>query len=220
MKKSLKSAILIPFVIVFLTTFVGITSIQIYKFEKRVNTLGEEKMLSITNSIKLKLDNFLEEPLYLGIAIRNLIASNSLNTSHDLSTMQKYLSSTVSDVYHYLPQIQVVGFGNDKSEYVGVRKGENNNHLILKDSRTKGLMTFFSGDTIDSTAVMTVNNYDPKTRPWYVAAAQASSPVWSTIYTSIDVYNKPTLRFLLLFHSRVLLNNPMVFCHSISASNI
>ncbi len=190
MKRSLQSAILIPFIIVFFITFIGITSIQLFNFENRIESIGKRKTNSITNSIKMKLDNYLKEPLHIGMAIGSLISSEHLNTHKNLSHIQNYLHAIISGVYHNLPQIDVVGYGNSKSEYVGFRKGEVNNHLILKDSRTQGLMTFFEGDSISSDTAMTVNSYDPQTRPWYVSAIEASAPVWSTIYNSIDIYNK------------------------------
>ncbi len=190
MKRSLKSAILIPFIVVFFITFIGITSVQFYKFENRIESLGKRKTLAITNSIKLKLDNFLKEPLHLGMAISNLISLEHLNSYKDLSHIQSYLHATTSDMYHNLPQVDVVGYGNSNSEYVGFRKGKHHSHLLLKDERTQGLMTFFAGDSIGSDTVMTVNNYDPQTRPWYISAIEASSPVWSTIYNSIDIYDK------------------------------
>ncbi|MCZ4370314.1 EAL domain-containing protein [Vibrio diazotrophicus] len=191
MKRSLKSAILIPFIVVFFITFIGITSIQIYKFEQQSRMLGEKKILSITNNIKTKLDNFLKETMHFGMVIGNVIASNEYNKGHDISNVQDYLHSTVTDVYHLLPQVEVVGFGSSSADYVGFRKGENgDNQLILKDSRTKGRLTFYSGDSVSSDAMMTVNNYDPRNRPWYLSVLEAKNPIWSTLYTSIDVYNK------------------------------
>ncbi len=189
MKRSLKSAILIPFIIVFFITFSGITTIQLYKFEQRIGGMSEKKMLSITNSIKIKLDNFLKEPLHLGMAIRNLIFTQGHNGDGDLSNIQNDLYSTISDVYHLLPQVDVIGFGSHNAEYVGFRKSDNDgNQLVLKDKRTNGHLMFFNGTDIDSGALMTVNHYDPRTRPWYVTASEEKSPMWSTLYTSIDPY--------------------------------
>lgn len=190
MKKSLKSAIIIPFVIIFFITFIGISVVQLYKFEQRIGGMGQKKMLSITNSIEMKLDHFLKEPLHLGVAIGNLISSDSTKNAQELSKVQHYLNSVISDLYEQVPQIDIVGYGTNSAEYVGYRKGDDNKaHLIVKDSRTEGKMTFFDGDSTQSDIVMVVNHYDPRDRPWYVSAVQASAPVWSSIYTSVYEYS-------------------------------
>lgn len=191
MKRNLKSAILIPFIAVFFITFIGITSIQIYKSEQQNKILGEKKILSITNNIKIKLDSFLQETMHFGRVISNVIGSNGYNKSSDISNVQNYLHSTVTDVYHLLPQVEVVGFGSNSADYVGFRKGvDGDNQLILKDSRTNGRLTFYSGDSVSSDALMIVNNFDPRNRPWYLSALEAKKPIWSTLYNSIDIYNK------------------------------
>lgn len=190
MKKSLKSAIIIPFVIIFFITFIGISAVQLYKFEQRIAGMGEKKMLSITNSIEMKLDHFLKEPLHLGAAIGNLIASDNTKNAQELSKVQHYLNSIISDLYEQVPQIDIVGYGTNSAEYVGYRKGPDKKaHLIVKDSRTDGKMTFFDGDSIFSETVMVVSNYDPRNRPWYESAVQANAPVWSNIYTSVYEYS-------------------------------
>ncbi len=190
MKKSLKSAIIIPFIIIFVITFIGISAVQLYKFEQRIAAMGEKKMLSITNSIEIKLDHFLKEPLHLGAAIGNLVASGISNDDKELSKVQYYLNSVISDIYEQVPQIDIVGYGTDSADYVGFRKGDENQPLlIVKDGRTDGKMTFFDGDSIQSDTVMTINNYDPRERPWYLSALQANAPVWFNIYTSVYEYN-------------------------------
>ncbi len=185
MKKSLKSAIVTPFVIIFFITFIGVTSVQLYNFEQRIVLMGEKKMLSITDSIKIKLDHFLKEPLHLGVAMANLIASSSVKKEPDLTQVQDYFHSAISDIYEQIPQIDIIGYGSNIGEYVGFLKGEDGNtHLILQDERTSGKMTFFDGDSTQSATAMIVNNYEPRERPWYLAAQRKNIPTWSGIYTS------------------------------------
>ncbi|CAE6935360.1 EAL domain-containing protein [Vibrio sp. B1FLJ16] len=193
MRKSLKSAIVIPFIIIFVITFFGVSIVQFYNYEKRVGILGNDKMLSVSDSIKIKLDHFLNEPLHLAMVMAKIIESENVTKEKELSRIQIYLKNFISNVNVEVPQIDIVGYGSESSNYIGYQKNsDNKSQLILKDQRTNGKMTFFSDDSPKSNTVMVINDYDPRDRPWYSFAVDMKRPVWSDIYTSI--YNStPTI---------------------------
>ncbi|CAE6939445.1 an EAL and a GGDEF domain [Vibrio sp. B1FLJ16] len=193
MSRSLKSAIITPFVIIFFITFVGMTAFQLYQFEQRIGDVGAKKMSAVTESVGIRLDYFLKNPLYVGKAVANLIAFDNVKQDQDLSLVQHYLKITVSDSYKQIPQIDMIGYGTDSGDYVAYRKSDNNeSQLILKDKRTDGKMTFFEGRSTQSDASMIISRYDPRERPWYSRAMQTNTATWSDVYTSVFEYH-PTL---------------------------
>lgn len=192
MKNNLKPAILVPFIVTFLITFFSISAFQIYKSEQRMVTLSSGKLSLISNGIHSKLDEFLKEPLQLGMSISNVISSASDIEEDALLNMKKHMFSAFSGVYHHLPQVQLVGFGYENGDFVGFRKGEGeHDHLLLKDNTTNGQLIFYSDKTVNGEPLLSVPNYDPTERSWYHAAIEANGPVWSSLYNSYDIYTVP-----------------------------
>ncbi|VFS51776.1 cache domain-containing protein [Budvicia aquatica] len=58
--------------------------------------------------------------------------------------------------------------------------------LILKDSRTDGVLNFYSGISMESPVRNAIHHYDPRMRSWYRDADKNKLSSWSVAYQDID----------------------------------
>ncbi len=191
MMKNLKSAILIPFIVVFLLTFSTIYFIHFINHDKTLRKLSDNKVTAISNTVETKLEQFLNEPLSFAMALSHMIDFSSIEESHDLSRLQRRMQSVMTKAYHLIPQIELIGFGCQNGDLISFKKHKDDSersYLILKDARTKGILNFYSEETLDSAVTMSLSDYDPTQRPWYQDGVKAGKPSWSSVYNTVGFY--------------------------------
>ncbi len=211
MDRSLKNAILLPFIVVFFLTFLVIFIIHFLNHENNVRNLSYERMHLIADSVETKLEYFFNEPLHMGMFINNSLINSSDNDIHHI---QSNLYSTMKDVYHLLPQIDLVGYGTQSGDFVAVKKSGNGEfNLVLKDKRTDSQLNFYDGNSTYSPIIMSLNTYNNDARPWFLVAKEATKPTWTGVYESVGFYDedKSTISAVIPNY-----NNEQVFQGSLS----
>ncbi len=85
--------------------------------------------------------------------------------------------------------VSYIDVGTEKGDFVGVeRMVDGTLSLELKNANTEGaLHTFKLDDQRRRVSKKVRPEYDPRSRPWYVAAIQAGEPTWSEIYPFFSV---------------------------------
>ena len=86
-------------------------------------------------------------------------------------------------------EVSYVGVGTETGDFVGVeRMADGTINLEFKNARTGGaLHTFKLDESMQRMSKKVRVEYDPRSRPWYVAAIQAGAPTWSKIYPFFSV---------------------------------
>jgi sigma-B regulation protein RsbU (phosphoserine phosphatase) len=86
-------------------------------------------------------------------------------------------------------EVSYVEVGTETGDFVGVeRMADGTMNLELKNARTGGaLHTFKLDEDMQRMSKKVRAEYDPRSRPWYVAAIQAGEPTWSSIYPFFSV---------------------------------
>jgi adenylate cyclase len=80
--------------------------------------------------------------------------------------------------------VSYIDVGTEEGDFIGAeRMADGTINLELKNAMTGGaLQTFKLDETMGRVSKKARPNYDPRSRPWYVAAIQAGEPTWSEIY--------------------------------------
>ncbi|NCO47270.1 MAG: diguanylate cyclase, partial [Vibrio sp.] len=194
---TLKTAVVLPFVMIFLITIGVIVGVQKYSYEEMVDDISSKQLSSLNANVEQRLISFLDEPFQASLALSHTIGFSQFYSADDVSKVEGYLLASFETLYRPLEQIDVIGFGGEQAEYVGFRKEIGDSFtLMVKDNRTQQNLVIYSGKTINQDIRSTIADYDPRTRPWYTPVAQSLSPSWSPIYTNVDERQEITLSAL------------------------
>ena len=178
----------IPIRIIFIVPFVaqiliavGVTGwLSFDNGQSAVNDLAAQLRNEITARIGQQLDTFLTAPRVASQMNADAIRLGQLDLD-DLRSWQPYL-------YHQsqlFNAFELIYFGSEKGEYVGLqRKADNPLEFEIMTDLHPGVVQEYVLDDQGRPADEPKGdyNYDPRVRPWYIAAVQAGQPTWSDIY--------------------------------------
>jgi len=191
---TLRSAVMLPFTLLLLLTVTIITLVQNNSYERMQSKISAKLLNSYSENIKVNLDRFLEQPFNTTLAIADNIQRNQLYQASDLTEIEDYLHSAISDIYYQQTQINTIAFGSEAKDYVGFRKHENQDiSLMLQDKRTNHELEFYRGASSDDIIEHSIRNYDPTIRPWYAPFAETKTAGWAKIYSNVDEKNTFTI---------------------------
>ncbi|MGG5571510.1 EAL domain-containing protein [Vibrio diazotrophicus] len=193
----LKTAVLLPFVIIFSVTFGVIAFVQKANYEQMVQDISSKQLTYLTNNVEQRLYNFLEEPFLANLSLSHNLGFSHLFQKGDTQKIEDFFRFNFSQIYKSIPQIDSAGFGGINAEYVGFRKENDHNYtLMVQDKRTQNKLVIYQNDIISNNIRTVIENYDPRERPWYVPVAEHHKPMWSSIYTNADERQEITLSSL------------------------
>ncbi len=194
---TLKTAVVFPFVLIFLFAIGIIVVVQKNNYEDMVADVSAKQLSTLTSNVSLELRNFLNRPFQASLQLSHGLGFNQLYHTNNTADIQPYLLSGFQNIYQDIPQIDAIGFGGIDAEYVGFRKEPNKKYtLMVKDRRTQDQLVIYRSDTITDDIRSVVKDYDPRVRPWYVPVAQTEHPMWSPIYANVDERQDITLSAL------------------------
>ncbi|WP_443088791.1 HAMP domain-containing protein [Vibrio sp. M250220] len=196
-KITLRTAVVLPFVLIFIFTIGVIIAVQKNSYEEMVVDISSKQLSALTENVRLELNSFLNEPFQASLALSHSIGFNELYRSGDTSNIEQYLLTSFRDLYNTFPQLDVIGFGGESAEYVGFRKEPDKSYtLMVQDNRTQYKLVIYRGKVINENVRSVIDNYDPRVRPWYAPVAKMRLPMWSSIYANADERQEITLSAL------------------------
>ena len=186
-RPSLRTAIAVPFVLLFAAT----VALQALTQQRHVDRLIHEESVrlldSLTASARNRLAQFLDQPFRIQLSVADAIARHDLYKPGDMSGVQRYLRGVYGELYRDQQQLSVLSFGSQTGDYAGLRREPGGGFsLMLKDASTQGHLRIYREDRINSGVLAEFPDYDPRTRPWYTPVAEHGRPTWSSIYTNAD----------------------------------
>ncbi|MBW3697665.1 EAL domain-containing protein [Vibrio sp. T187] len=194
---TLRTAVVLPFVMIFLLTIGVIVLAQKSSYEEMVNDISAKQLTSLTANVNKSLSTFLQEPFNAALALSHSIGFNHQYQAGNLDVIQDYMLDSFTDLYQTIPQLDVLGFGSEATNYVGFRKESNAGYtLMLQDSRTNDQLVIYRGRQMTSDIRSVITGYDPRIRPWYAPVAEVRRPAWSSIYANVDERQEITLSAL------------------------
>ena len=194
---TLRTAVVLPFVMIFLFTIGVMVFTQKSSYEEMVRDVSARQLTSLTENVHKSLAEFLEKPFHANLSLSHNIGYHQLYHPGNLREVQDYILQSFSGHFSTIEQLDVIGFGSEDSNYVGFRKEANNGYtLMVQDDRTQNQLVIYRGGKISDDIRSVISNYDPRVRPWYTPVAHQTKPAWSTIYTNADERQEITLSAL------------------------
>ncbi|MDN3614704.1 EAL domain-containing protein [Vibrio gallaecicus] len=194
---TLRTAVVLPFVMIFLFTIGVIVFAQKQNYEEMVTDISARQLTSLTENVNKSLTVFLQEPFNAALALSHTIGYHGLYKPGETEDIQHYMFESFSNLYSSIPQLDVLGFGSEDTNYVGFRKESNNGYtLMIQDDRTEDKLVIYRGSQLSSDIRSVISGYDPRIRPWYAPVAASKKPLWSSIYANADERQEITLSAL------------------------
>lgn len=185
---SLKLVVTSLFVFILTIMFGSAIFLQLRNENLIFNGLGEKITSAQIETVQNNLFNFLKVPVQSNAAVEMAMREILTDDLEDLREFESPLRRTLRRIFPYSPQLSLVAFGSTNGDYIGVSRGAQADSfmLILKDSRTDGVLNFYSGISMESPVRNSIHHYDPRMRPWYRDADKNQLSSWSVAYQDID----------------------------------
>ncbi|WP_051534581.1 bifunctional diguanylate cyclase/phosphodiesterase [Deefgea rivuli] len=163
------------------------STLQLRNQEKVLLSLGDKVMSAEVYDVQRSLLNFLYIPEQSNKIMAGLIETMQLKPVDDLSMLDAPLRITFEQTLREKTALSVIGFGSMSGSFIALRRAEQSStfNLMLKDARTQQQLHIYPGLQAD-TPNARIDNYDPRTRPWFLPVIQQRSMLWSDIYSNID----------------------------------
>lgn len=199
---SLKTAVLVSFVLIITIMIASIVFIWTSSNNRLIEIQSTRALFSLTDNIKLKVNKLLSEPHQMNRIFAKMLTEKNSFSDQNLDEIRKLEIGFIKETEDYMPQISVISYGDENKNFVGMRvnKGvidnENEYSLMIKDKRTKDLLHIYDGNSMESNLIASYENYDPQTRPWYTPVKQRKIASWSEVYFNNDERQEATISSL------------------------
>lgn len=186
MFSSLRAALLIPFVGVVVLVAVSISLLSYRTGLKAVDELSEQLLLDISNRVTQATSRHLgSSSVMLNVLVPEVATGGNAGSGTNLVPeslaefeQRMWIASNLQsgdESYLY--------FGAGDGGFVGLnRHGDGNFELRLRDAQSPVRTVFATRGPGDRGQTLRTDNYDPRTRPWFVAATQKGALTWSAVY--------------------------------------
>jgi diguanylate cyclase len=181
-KLSLRRQLVLPFVILVIFVSLSIGWLSYHAGEKAVNNLAQRVLLDIVQ----RINTATEQHLTGALTTLNSVAPDASTLpreqafSDDLNALENQLwfaSGLFLQVSNY------VYFGGADGRFIGVnRVSKDFVELYRRDPGARQRSVYSVLSPGDRNTLLRTDNYDPRLRPWYQAAAKQTRPVWSPVY--------------------------------------
>jgi len=181
-KLSLRYVLVIPFILLIVAIVGLIGWLSFCSGKHAVNELFFQLRSQITTSIEDRLRAYLAIPPIVNSINMNAIKSGQLDLQ-DEKSVEQYLFSQLE----IFPLIAFNLWGEESKRYFcAIRKRDGKSQMLRMNESTGENLNFYAMDRIDgrTTLLKSVHIGDPRTRPWYQAAKEASKSTWTKIYPS------------------------------------
>ncbi|WP_341733385.1 PAS domain S-box protein [Microcoleus sp. EPA2] len=180
-KAPLQTVLVVPFLVQIVGTVGVVGWLSFQNGQRAVNDVATQLRREITDRIKDRIENYMSIPHIV----------NHLNVQ-GLKLGQLNLEDKQKLELHFLEQIQyfdsisIIYVGKENGEHSGAIRTEDRTLISAADSSTGNKLSRYTADSKGNRVKLVEISsgvYDPRIRPWYIAAAAAKKPIWSTIYT-------------------------------------
>ncbi|HEY9615417.1 MAG TPA: PAS domain S-box protein, partial [Microcoleaceae cyanobacterium] len=177
-KLPLRLILILPFAVLIAST-VGVIEWLSWQSKRQVmEESSHQLMQEVGDRVQLYLNSYLSVPQLINQLNTDAVKWAQLNPReswqlqrHFWQQMQRF--RTVRDI----------AFGSAEGNFVGIYRSQADNTLNLFVTEAAGKRSQYSLDPQgETTQLRAIDDYDPRTRPWYRAAITAKQAVWSPIY--------------------------------------
>lgn len=180
-KAPLQTVLVVPFLVQIVGTVGVVGWLSFQNGQRAVNDVAAQLRGEISDRIKDRMENYMSIPHIV----------NHLNV-HSIKMGQLNLEEKQKLEHHFLEQIQyfdsisIIYTGQENGEHSGAIRTKNGTLISAADRSTGNKLARYTADSQGNRVQLvqiSPNIYDPRVRPWYIAAAAAKKPIWTPIYT-------------------------------------
>ncbi|NJL00497.1 MAG: HAMP domain-containing protein [Spirulinaceae cyanobacterium RM2_2_10] len=177
----------LPFLLVapIIMTVVLSVAFAIYNGRRAVRDFGTTVSIKTLGSIEQHVEAYLDKPSLLNRA-HAATANSVLLNLEDTESLVSYFwqQSKLSED----ADLDSLSFGSTTGEFVLVQQfPDDTGELRIRTTETAPNREFYRLNSVGlRTGRTRVQEYDPRTRPWYQAGVEAGRPVWSSIFQAAD----------------------------------
>jgi PAS domain S-box-containing protein len=183
-KVPIRIVLVVPFA---LQTFaaVGLTGwLSLRNGRIAVNDVAAQLRAEVTSRIQQHINSYIETPHQVNQLNLDAIRIGILNVQDEVS-LRNYFSKQLQT----FDKVSYIQFGSEQKTFTGVERLDNGNLQVRISNKSTGynLHSYTPSKFGQSTKLLkTTSNYDPRTRPWYIAPARAGKQTWTKIYAYFD----------------------------------
>ncbi|ADN02066.1 histidine kinase dimerization/phosphoacceptor domain -containing protein [Spirochaeta thermophila] len=168
--------ILIPVIVASIGALAAGGLLMYLSLPQIAHTTAEKYLTAIERAVTSELHALLDPPADLALINAHIISLHpSLPTEKIHALFLKEIESH--------PEISIVAAGMEDGTYVEVQRLPQGIRYGYRPAGREGDLTFFSTPSLSpGTELQRVAGYDPRTRPWYTAALDAGTMIWSPPY--------------------------------------
>jgi PAS domain S-box-containing protein len=183
-KVPIRILLVVPFAI---QTFaaVGLTGwLSLRNGRIAVNDVAAQLRAEVTSRIQQHIYSYIETPHQINQLNVDAINLGILNVQDEVS-LRSYFCKQLQT----FDKISYIQFGSEQKTFIGVERLDDGQLQVRTSNKSTGynFHSYTPSKLGESTKIVkTTPNYDPRTRPWYIAPVRARKPTWTKIYTYFD----------------------------------
>ncbi|GAB4348523.1 MAG: hypothetical protein Fur0042_15410 [Cyanophyceae cyanobacterium] len=174
----------VPFVLQLVGTVTIVVSLSFVSSQRTMRDLSDRLSGKVADQIDEHLENYLSLPHLMHRSLAAAIANGNLDSSNFEALQRQFWADVqVSESIDY------IFMGTDDGQFLGVQTyPDGRNALKFRTAATAPNREIYELDANgDRAKFLKAAPYDPRDRPWYVAARGRRRQTWSPIYTSADL---------------------------------
>ena len=187
MFSSLRAALIVPFVAVVVLVAAAITLLSYQTGLKAVDELSEQLLLDVSNRVTQATTR------HLGASsmVLSAIAPDSGSAPGNALALIDLAPDTLADFERrlwiasglYAEGNGYVYYGSNAGEFVGVNRGGGQQAEVrLRELGADKRSIYATRGPSDRGRVLRTDDYDPRTRPWFIEASKRAALTWSSVY--------------------------------------
>ncbi|HDN25517.1 MAG TPA: hypothetical protein ENG03_00170, partial [Thioploca sp.] len=189
----LRVVLIVPFVLQLLAVVGLMGYLSFSSGQHSVNAVTTELRNEITARIEQHLLTHLNTAHFVNQMNADALRLGMLNITEPLPVQRHFWQQL-----QQLDYVSYISFASTQGQYIGVERREDHSVAIGENQADKFyLYTEKTEHLADNKGerkklTFTIENYDPRERPWYDATVAANKPIWSEIGSLIDPQNLTT----------------------------